>query len=112
MITSVKYAAAGFEFTFSVHASLQSLPTTPGIYALAKFNPSTKHYEILYVGQSNDLCARVCTHEHWDEASRRGMTHVLTCNVSLGGDRDKFERVLIGALNPPLNTLLRPSSRA
>lgn len=61
----------------------------------------------LYVGQSQNFATYLPTHRKWREAARRGSTHIHVMSVEQKEDRDRIERELIEAYQPPLNVLLK-----
>jgi hypothetical protein len=73
-----------------------------GLYIFAYQGPDSLWYA-LYVGQTNDFASRIPGHDRWAEARRLGATHIHARTVDAQLDRDVFERVLIKALQPPLN---------
>jgi hypothetical protein len=61
----------------------------------------------LYVGQTEDFSTRLPNHERKSEAIKRGATHVLAVRVPLAANRDKYEKLLIVQLQPPMNEQYR-----
>lgn len=111
MSTAIYRSPSGVDFTFVVHSPRLSWPKQAGLYWFCWFDARTSKFVPVYIGQCEDFNARLCGHERWQEAVAAGATHVLLCPVPLQDDRDRFEAVLIGELQPRLNTLLRRGLR-
>ncbi|HUK99804.1 MAG TPA: hypothetical protein VLX29_03005 [Nitrospirota bacterium] len=77
-----------------------------GIYIFAGVNRQNL-WDPLYIGQCGSFQDRIPSHEIWDEAQSLGATHVHAMVVSKQADRDKIEKELIQAYQPPLNTQLK-----
>jgi hypothetical protein len=59
----------------------------------------------IYIGQADDLKARIPTHERWADARRAGATHVMAHTTPAGEQaRLDEERDLIAYWGPQLNT--------
>jgi len=63
-------------------------------------------YEILYIGIASSFRHRFYNHPTFLLAVERGMSHIGILKVSSGRKRRKIEKVLVGALEPPLNRYL------
>ncbi len=61
------------------------------------------HWYPLYVGQADSFKTRLSSHERWDEAVRKGATHVHALAVPQHLIRDLWEGMLIQNLQPPMN---------
>ena len=57
----------------------------------------------VYVGQTNDFSYRLPSHNRLSEAVRRGATHIHALVVPQASDRDKWEKMLIQNLHPPMS---------
>jgi excinuclease UvrABC nuclease subunit len=73
-----------------------------GIYIFAGVN-SNRNWVALYIGQASSFADRVPNHERWDDAVKRGATHVHACIVPTQAERDRLEESLVRAFQPPLN---------
>jgi hypothetical protein len=62
-----------------------------------------QYWRALYVGKTEDFSARIPSHERFDEAVRRGATHVHAAVIPQAANRDTWEQLLIAQLQPPLN---------
>jgi predicted GIY-YIG superfamily endonuclease len=76
-----------------------------GLYIFAY--KGEQYWHPLYVGQTDDFSARLSCHERWDEAVRKGATHVHALSVSQAAMRDTYEHLLIQNLQPVMNFQLR-----
>jgi len=77
-----------------------------GLYIFT-YHSDTTHWEPLYVGQAEDFSDRIPRHEKWNSAVQLGATHVHALAVPLEANREKWEKMLIHHLQPPLNQQLR-----
>ncbi|MFO0823185.1 MAG: hypothetical protein U0792_08700 [Gemmataceae bacterium] len=77
-----------------------------GVYVFCGLNRNNQ-WVALYIGQTNCFAERMPTHERWQEAVRRGATHVHAMTVPLAANRDRIEEELIRVYQPPLNTAPR-----
>ena len=77
----------------------------PGNYAFVK-RLANGNFLPLYFGESEDLQARIPTHDRWSDALRAGMTHVMAHTTPNGGSVAQLgeERDLIQHWGPVLNT--------
>jgi hypothetical protein len=74
-----------------------------GNYAFVKQLPNG-NFVPLYFGKADSLRARLPSHECWPEATRLGVTHVMTHTTPAGdAARSAEERDLIQRWNPPMN---------
>jgi hypothetical protein len=87
--------------SFSIYTPPISWNDVGGIYIFSQLMPSG--WIPYYIGQTNSFSARLPTHERWPDAIRRGATHVHALVVRGQADRERLERELIGAYQPPLN---------
>ena len=74
----------------------------PGLYIFT-YQTSGGWYP-LYVGQADSLRDRLLNHERLNEAIQKGATHIHALVVGQQINRDKWERMLIQNLQPPMNT--------
>jgi len=72
-----------------------------GLYIFAYSHEN--YWHALYVGQTDDFSRRLACHERLDEALRKGATHIHASAVSQAANRDKWEKMLIRKLQPPMN---------
>lgn len=75
-----------------------------GNYMFVKRLPNGNWLPV-YIGQAEDLRARIPTHERLDDAKRAGATHVMA-HTTQGGERARLaeEQDLIARWQPVLNT--------
>lgn len=73
-----------------------------GIYIFAGVNANQK-WVALYIGQASSFADRIPNHERWEDAVKRGATHVHACIVTTQSERDSLEESLIRTFQPPLN---------
>ena len=91
---------------FHVYDINTSWRDVPGIYIFA-YEQSPGRWTALYVGQAMSLNQRLSSHERIAEAIRLGATHIHVKVIQNSALRDAEERLLIGQLQPRLNTYLR-----
>lgn len=74
-----------------------------GNYAFLKQLPNGS-YQILYVGQADNVRNRLPGHERWSDALKAGVT-IVVAHSTQGGELARLseERDLIVKWNPPLN---------
>jgi hypothetical protein len=88
-------------------ATLKVLSGVGSVYGLFKtdlpFRPD--HYTCLFVGQTDDLKARLL--EHYDHPSIAGVTHFFTEASASVRQRELREKELIAEFNPPGNKTSR-----
>jgi len=65
------------------------------------------HWFPLYVGQTDDFSTRIPSHERLEDAVQHGATNIHAVVVQTQQDRDRWERMLIQYLQPPMNNQLR-----
>lgn len=72
------------------------------------------HTVVPYIGETGDATSRFPGHDYWDEAVRDyGATHVLACVAPAATEKRRaWERTLIQAFNPPMNTKHKPKGIA
>jgi hypothetical protein len=88
------------EFT-SYHPKTTAWNAVAGLYIFAYFDG--QYWRALYVGQTNDFSNRIPSHERWEEASRLGATHIHAAVIPQAANRDTYEQLLIGCLQPSMN---------
>lgn len=91
---------------FTVYDPNANWNRVAGLYVFA-YRTDPTHWKAMYVGQSNDFSSRLPAHDRWDEAARRGATHIHALVVPLAANRDNWEEMLIQHLQPPMNAQLR-----
>ena len=78
-----------------------------GIYAFLiippNYSDTNPFYHLLYVGITNNLQNRFRNHHKLQQAIQQGITHIGIIKASSGKKRKATERILLQALNPPLN---------
>jgi hypothetical protein len=87
---------------FTIYPKNEGWKHVAGIYIFSYHIPSG--WVPLYVGQTDDFAKRPSVHERLDEAVQLGATHIHARVVPLQADRDRMEKALIAALQPPMNT--------
>lgn len=95
----------GESLTFKVYGSSTTWNKVAGLYIFAYQNG--QHWYALYVGQTDDFSSRLNSHERWDEAVRKGATHIHALSVPLAANRDRYEKMLIQHLQPRMNSVLK-----
>ncbi len=83
-------------------SNASNIKAEAGNYIFVK--PTANGWIALYVGIADDLSDRIPGHERWAEAVAQGATWVVAHVQPDSAKRKAEEKVLIGALNPPLNT--------
>jgi len=102
-MTTCKWPLGNGEFLeFTIYGPNTSWHEVAGIYIFACMGEDDL-WCALYVGQTDSFSARIPTHELIDEAVRYGATHIHALVVPQAADRDKWEKMLIQNLQPPLN---------
>lgn len=74
---------------------------------IAAVKDGINYWEPLYIGQTNDFSSRIPSHERFNEAIRRGATHIHAVVVAQSADRDTLERLLIQHCKPVMNEQLK-----
>ena len=87
---------------FTVYDTNATWNRVGGLYIFAYIGKPNNWYAA-YVGQTDDFSSRIPSHERWNEAVRLGATHIHALLVPLAANRDKWEKMLIQYLQPPLN---------
>ena len=75
-----------------------------GLYIFAKV--TNNRWSPLYIGKTEDFSQRMPNHERFDDAIRRGATHIHAVALPNWNSQslDLAERYLITYYEPPLNT--------
>lgn len=95
------YIENGSALQFEVYGRNVGWNDVPGLYIFSC--QTVNGWRPLYVGQAKSFKERLPNHERMDEACRLGATHIHAKVVKEKLLRDKWERLLIQNLNPPLN---------
>ena len=99
MQTQQQYIWAGY--TFGVFHRNSQWNDVPGVYVFSQ--QAGFGWYAHYVGQATSFRDRFSSHEKWDAAVVRGMTHVHAIVLPNQSDRDMVEQRLISVLQPPMN---------
>jgi len=91
----------GQKLEFTIYDSNTGWNQVAGLYIFAC--PNGDYWSALYVGKTTDFSSRLPSHERLDEAVRKGATHIHAKVVPQEANRDKWEKMLIDHLQPPLN---------
>lgn len=78
----------------------------PGVYIFAFRNTENKWYG-LYVGQADSFKDRLPYHERWEEAVRRGATHIHARVETNSDTREMLEEVLLAKYPFPMSVQRR-----
>ena len=97
-------SAEGIRFNFGVYRPNSTWPHGAGLYMFCSWDAARSLHIPEYIGQCDSFPSRLCAHERWDEAARKGATSVLLTSVPLQADRNRYEQILIKQLQPALNT--------
>ncbi len=107
--------ASWLSYEFKVYSPATTQWTdVAGVYIFAGLKrifaglKSRKEWEAFYIGQTDSFEESLVTHEQWASAAKLGATHIHAITVSSKEDRDRMERELILACQPPLNTPAKP----
>ncbi len=92
------------EFTVYTHDAAWN--QTAGLYIFTYLGTDNLWHS-LYVGQVDSFADRLPSHEKWSQALQLGATHVHALVVPLEANRDKWEKMLIQHLQPPMNQQFR-----
>lgn len=98
---------AGTEYTFRTYKKEEasSIQDENVIYLFLNVEELPTHFEykILYIGKTaTSVSTRMANHHKWDEASRKGFSHIAICKVD-GRSLDRIEDEFIETIDPPLN---------
>jgi hypothetical protein len=96
--------ASWLKYEFTVYSPAQTKWTdVAGIYIFCGLKTRTE-WEAFYIGQTDSFAETLATHPQWAAASRLGATHIHAMTMFPTAKRNKIERELIQACQPPLNT--------
>ena len=101
---------AGRSLAFNVLDLEKPVPDMPGNYIFFRGGAAslqnalvTAMIEPIYIGTSESLFERLSNHDRWEEAQRKGATHIAANLVPDERARKAQEEDLIRRYNPPLN---------
>lgn len=95
----------GQTLEFTVYNSNTGWNKVAGLYIFAYVGG--EYWRSLYIGQAEDFSTRMPNHERLEEAVQQGATHIHAAVVPLAANRDKWEKMLIQHLQPPMNVQSR-----
>ena len=106
----------GQTLEFEVHkfSTITSWNKVAGLYIFSYVytaKDGKQYWRSLYIGQTNDFNSRMPTHERFDEAVRKGATHVHVVVVPQAANRDTWEKHLILTYQPSMNEQHKGLSR-
>jgi hypothetical protein len=99
--------ASGIEYFYTPYLFAETAwHADPANYAFAHLD-DTGAWQLVYIGETANLLARMRTHAQWQAAQRLGCTYVLV-NLNAEGVRVRRvqERDLVARYRPVLNTQL------
>lgn len=96
----------GTVLEFTVYGFNTDWNQVPGLYIFAYVDGN--RWNALYIGQAMEFSSRLPSHELRQEARRNGATHIHAIVVQQAANRDKWEKMLIKHLDPPMNRQHRP----
>ncbi len=100
--------ASWLSYEFKVYSPATTQWTdVAGVYIFAGLK-SKKEWEAYYIGQTESFQESLTTHDQWEPAAKLGATHVHAITVTSKAVREKMERELILACQPPLNPPSKP----
>lgn len=93
-----------YRYWFLASLEASAVQAVAGNYMFAKRLPNGNFLPI-YIGETEDLRARLSNHERWADAIRAGATHAMGHTTPTGeAPRKAEERDLIAKWQPVLNT--------
>ena len=95
----------GETLNFTVYDSNQNWNKVAGLYIFSYL--AQGQWYPLYVGQTDDFSSRFPNHERLNEAIKYGATHIHAIVVPQAAQRNGYEAMLVGHLQPPMNRQLR-----
>jgi excinuclease UvrABC nuclease subunit len=99
--------AKWLSYEFTVYTIDPTWNEVSGVYIFCGITVQNL-WKALYVGKADSFKARLmASHEKWKPALELGASHVHALVVELAASRDKIERELILAYQPPLNIQLK-----
>lgn len=96
----------GETLSFEIYDRNEGWNKVAGLYIFSHLGADGL-WQALYVGQTDDFSSRLPSHDRLNEAIRRGATHIHALVVPLAANRDRWEKMLIQNLQPPLNEQLK-----
>lgn len=97
----------GTSLEFIIYGPNTTWHDVAGLYIFARHDILTLGWRAIYVGQTHSFSSRPAYHDRWKEALENGATHIHAKVVRQEANRDRWERMLIEHLDPPLNKQLR-----
>ena len=105
MATSITMQGrSGATYAFEVHPWSTGFNNVGAVYAILRIRPDGA-YDVLYVGQTGTLGARLSSHERQPCFDRERKTHVGAHVEGAEQTRLKIERDLIDFYDPPCNRI-------
>ena len=95
---------SGDSYRFGVYPKNTKFRKLPAVYAFVSHG--LYGWRILYIGHTVDLSERFDQHHKWNDATRKGFTHIAVCTDVTLLTMDYVEKELIRAWNPPCNEVL------
>jgi hypothetical protein len=92
----------GESLDFTIYGPNTTWHPVPGIFIFTCMNKE-KIWCALYIEQTENFSLRIPEHELIDEAVQAGATHIHALVVQEAADREKWAKMLIEHLQPPLN---------
>lgn len=110
MVPTISFTTgAGLRYDFNAYPKLSLWPNSAGIYLFVQPPaPGYSKWPLFYVGQTESFAQRLPFHERWDEAARRGATHVAICAIPNALQRSQIEELMIKTYGPVLNDMHKP----
>lgn len=91
----------GQTLNFDVYDTNTDWNSVAGLYIFSY--QTANGWRALYVGKTENFQSRFSSHERWNEAVRKGATHIHAMIVPLVESRERWEGALIQHLQPPMN---------
>jgi hypothetical protein len=109
MATVNASGASGARFDYFVSLMTDPWEDVPANYLFAYW--AVTYWAVLYIGQCSSAKDRLPCHERWEEAARKGATHVLNHRASPDeATRKREEQDLIASHRPVLNVQHQPKT--
>ncbi len=105
MTNTVKWTTRRTSYEYYPHPIGTNFKNVPGNYIFAY--QSTAGWHAVYIGQTNDLGARLANHEKLPVSMKAGATHILAHTNSVEADRLSEEADLVATFQPRCNDLLK-----
>ena len=90
-------------YKFEVNDPARRWDDVEGVYIFAKLD-AERRWEAIYIGQAESFRNRFSSHERWEDAEYRGVTHIHTRTERNYMQRCRVEEELIEYYQPPLNS--------